>query len=55
MEKKIDSFKYSAIEWRAKDYIDLSKDQTKKIIDILSTLEEIDDVQNIFINANLKT
>ena len=28
--KKIDSFKYSAIEWRAKDYIDLSKDQNKK-------------------------
>ena len=55
LEKKIDSFKYSAIEWRAKDYIDLSKDQSKKIIDILSALEEIDDVQNMFINANLET
>ena len=54
LEKKIDTFSYSAIEWRAHNFIDLNEDQSKQIIEILSTLEELDDVQNIFINANLE-
>ena len=54
LEKKIDTFSYSAIEWRAHNFIDLNEDQSKKIIEILSTIEELDDVQNIFINANLE-
>jgi YebC/PmpR family DNA-binding regulatory protein len=54
LEKKIDTFSYSAIEWRALNYTDLSKEQSEKIIEILSALEELDDVQNIFTNANLK-
>ena len=53
LEKKIDSFSYSAIEWRALNYIDLNKEQSQKIIETLSALEELDDVQNIFTNANL--
>ncbi len=53
LEKKIDNFDYSAIEWRAFNYLNLNKDQSKKIIEVLSTLEELDDVQNIFTNANL--
>ena len=53
LEKKIDTFSYSAIEWRANNYIDLNKEESDKILEILSTLEELDDVQNIFTNANL--
>ncbi len=53
-EKKIDSFSYSAIEWRAYNYINLDKDQTKKMIEILNALEELDDVQQVFTNAFLK-
>ena len=53
-EKKVDSFVYSAIEWRALSYLDLNKDQTKKMIEVLTALEELDDVQNIFTNANLE-
>ena len=53
-EKKIDNFAYSAIEWRALNYLNLNKVQNKKIEDVLSTLQELDDVQNIFINANLE-
>ena len=54
LEKKVDSFAHTAIEWRAQNYLDLNKDQTKKMIDVLNALEELDDVQNIFTNANLK-
>ena len=54
LEKKVDSFVYSAIEWRALSYLDLNKDQTKKMIEVLSALDELDDVQNIFTNANLE-
>ena len=44
---------YSAIEWRALNQLNLNKDQSKKMVEILSTLEELDDVQNIFTNVNL--
>ena len=54
LEKKIDNFSYSAIEWRAYNNLKLDKDQSKKMIETLSALEELDDVQNIFTNANLK-
>jgi YebC/PmpR family DNA-binding regulatory protein len=54
LEKKIDNFSYSAIEWRALNYIDLNNEQCDKILEMLSALEELDDVQNIFTNANLK-
>ena len=54
LEKIIDSFKYSAIEWRAINYLDLDKEQSKKMIEILNSLEELDDVQNIFTNTKLK-
>ena len=53
-EKKIDSFSYSAIEWRAYNYINLDKEQTKKMIEILNALDELDDVQQVFTNAFLK-
>ena len=54
LEKKINVFSYSAIEWRALNYIDLNKEQSEKILEMLNALEELDDVQNIFTNANLE-
>jgi Uncharacterized conserved protein len=53
LEKKIDNFKYSAIEWRAFNYLKLNREQSTKIIDIINTLEDLDDVQKIFTNAKL--
>ena len=53
LEKKIDVFNYSSIEWRPLNYIDISKDDSDQIIEVLNALEELDDVQNIFTNANL--
>ena len=37
------------------EVIDLNKENSEKIMEILSALEELDDVQNIFINANLES
>ena len=53
-EKKIDSFEFSGIEWRPMNYNNFNKEQSKKISDVLNILEELDDVQNIFTNANLE-
>jgi len=55
LEKKIDTFNYSSIEWRPLNYIDLNKDQSEQVVEVLTALEELDDVQNIFTNANLKS
>ena len=54
LEKKVKTFNYSSIEWRPLNYVDLSKDKSEKLLEALSALEELDDVQNIFTNANLK-
>ena len=54
LEKKIDVLSYSSIEWRPLNYIDVSKNNSDQIIEVLNALEELDDVQNIFTNANLK-
>ena len=54
LEKKIETFNYSSIEWRPLNYVDINKDQSEQIVEILTALEELDDVQNIFTNANLK-
>ena len=54
LEKKINSFNYSSIEWRPQNYIDLTKENSEKLVEILSALEELDDVQNIFTNVNFK-
>ena len=54
LEKKIDAFEYSSIEWRPLNYIELDKDQINNVAEVLTSLEDLDDVQNIFTNANLK-
>ncbi len=53
-EKKLDNFLYSGIEWRPVSSIKLNKDQAQKIIEITEVLEELDDVQNVYTNANLE-
>ena len=55
IEKDIDSFLYSGIEWRPQTYLNVSKDESDAIIKILETLEEDDDVQNTFVNCNIHT
>ena len=54
LEKKIDAFTYSSIEWRPFNYLQLNKEQREQTLEVLTALEELEDVQNIFTNANLK-
>ena len=55
IEKKIQTINYSSIEWRPLNYIDIIKEKKEQFIETLNALEELDDVQNIFTNANLKS
>ncbi len=51
IEKKISNLMYSGIEWRAYNFLKLSKEQKDKVIFMLEGLDEIDDIQNLFINC----
>ena len=54
LEKKNLTINYSSIEWRPLSLIDITKDKSEQLIDVLNALEALDDVQNIFTNANLQ-
>ena len=53
-EKKLDYFEYSGVEWRPLNYLNLDKEKSKKILEILMSLEELDDVQDTYTNAKLE-
>ena len=52
IEKKVDNFIHSGIEWYPLNQLDIKDDQYKSAVNLLETLEENDDVQNVY--ANLK-
>ena len=52
IEKKIQEFISSAIEWLPINKISLNKEKTKSVLDFLELLESDDDVQHVY--ANLK-
>ena len=52
LEKVISNFISTEIEWVALNNADVKKDRQDSVIEFLDTLEEDDDVQNIFSNAN---
>ena len=52
LEKVISNFISTEIEWVALNNADVKKDRQDTVIEFLETLEEDDDVQNIFSNAN---
>ena len=53
IEKKVKILSYSGIEWRPLNYLDISREQTEKIVKILESLEQNDDIQNVFINCKV--
>ncbi len=53
IEKKVKNISYSGIEWRAHNYLNMSKDQNERIIKILESLDENDDIQNVFANCKI--
>ena len=55
IEKNVDNFLYSGMEWKPQIYLDTSKEESDAIVKMLETLEEDDDVQNTFVNCNIYT
>ena len=53
IEKISGNLIYSGIEWKPHVNLELTKDQQKKILEIIESLDEVDDVQKIFINVNI--
>ena len=53
LEKIIENFISTEIEWVPLNNIDVKKDNKESVIDFLETLEEDDDVQNVYSNVNL--
>ena len=54
IEKKIDNLIHSGIEWYALNQLDLKEDQYKSAVNLLESLEEDDDVQNVYTNLKEK-
>tara|TARA_B000000532_G_C18772505_1_gene364640 strand:- start:120 stop:842 length:723 start_codon:yes stop_codon:yes gene_type:complete len=54
LEKKIDNFLSTKIEWIPLNSIEIPKERQDDLIDFFESLEEDDDVQNIFSNAKFK-
>ena len=52
IEKEISYFISTEIEWTPINKINLNKEDKEKMIKFLEILEEDDDVQNVFTNAN---
>ena len=53
LENNIDRFLSTEIEWVPLNKIDVSKEEKGEIINFLGILDEDDDVQNIYTNANI--
>ena len=52
LEKIITNFISTEIEWVALNNANVEKDRYDTVIEFLENLEEDDDVQNVFSNAN---
>ena len=50
IEKKIVEFISAGIEWRPINKISLDKEKTKSLINFLETLEQDEDIQNVYAN-----
>ncbi len=53
IEKFIENFNYSGIEWRSQNKVSINKEDEKEILNLLELLEEDDDIQKIFHNYKL--
>ena len=51
MEKKISNFISTGIEWVPLNAIEISEEKKKELISFFETLENDDDVQNIYSNV----
>ena len=53
LEKIIVNFISTEIEWIPLNSVEVNKDNKDRVVDFLETLDEDDDVQNVYSNVNL--
>ena len=53
LEKEIKNFISTEIEWIPHNYVEVSKERNEDLVNLFNTLEEDDDMQNIYTNAQL--
>ena len=53
-EKKVDISIHSGIEWHPLNQLKLKEDQYESAVNLLESLEEDDDVQNVYTNLKKK-
>ena len=53
IEKFINNFIYSGKEWRANNFVDISKKESIEFEKMLEMLQEDDDIQKIFHNGKI--
>ena len=53
LEKIIANFISTEIEWVPLNSVEVNKENKDNVLDFLETLEEDDDVQNVYSNVNL--
>ena len=54
LEKEITNFISTEIEWMPLNNVEISGERNEDLINFFETLEEDDDVQNIYSNAEFK-
>ena len=54
LERKINNFISTEIEWIALNSVEISREKNEDLINFFETIEEDDDVQNIYSNAEFK-
>ena len=54
LEKEINNFISTEIEWIPLNSVEISREKQEDLINFFETLEEDDDVQNIYSNAKFK-
>ena len=53
MEKKIQEFISSRIEWLPRNKIALNEEKTKSVLNFLEELENDDDIQHVYANLEI--
>ena len=55
LEQKLGECELAKLIWKPKNYLSISSDHQNSLIKLIDSLENDDDVQNIYINTTLNT
>ena len=55
LEQKLGECELAKLIWKPKNYLSISSDQQNSLIKLIDSLENDDDVQNVYINTTLNT